>query len=260
MKMTVLEMALNIASALESDEFETITEGQEAPAIAQVLKETYYQMISNGIIPEHFQLFQLTSAGGTAKVFMEIPDDVARIEWLKYNKIEDGDDDNAFGEVRYLAPEAFMNVLLQRKSSDATTVSATDPTSSIVLDMIGNDAAPTYWTSFDDQYIVFDSYDAVVDTSGLVASKTMCWGSKWPTWTDEEDDFIPDMDDNLFPYLLAEAKSLCFLNMKQWANPKIEKQANRQRFAIQNDKFRTRASQKAGFESTGPNYGRCPRR
>ncbi len=259
MKMTLLEMVQNIASALETDAVDSWNQTPESEAIGRVIQEVYHQMISNGIIPEHFQLFQLTSAGVTAKVFMEVPDDVARVEWLKYNKIRDGETNNAFGVVRYLAPEAFMNILLQRQSSDASTVSATDPTSSIVLDMIGNDAPPTYWTSFDDQYICFDSYDEEVDASGLVEEKTMCWGPVWPTWS-FSDDFIPDIDDNFFPYLLAEAKSLCFLNMKQVANAKVEKQASRQRFALQNDKYRTRSSQEAGFNSSGPDCGRRPRR
>jgi hypothetical protein len=259
MKMTLLDMVSNILLATEGDRVSLWNDTDESQAIGHALQEVYFQMISNGMIPEHFQLFQLTSAGGTAKVFMEIPDSVARIEWLKYNKIESGDTDNAFGEVHYREPEAFMKLLLQRKSSDVTTVSVTDPTSSLVLDMIGNNSPPTYWTSFDDHYICFDSYDEVVDATGLIASKTLCWGPVWPTWT-FADGFIPDMDDNLFPFLLAETKSLIFVNQKQQANPKVEKQANRQRFALQNDKYRTRASQKEGFASTGPNYGRCSRK
>ena len=257
--MTLIEMVQNILSSLESDSVDSITDTVEAEQVAETLKEVYFQMISNTIIPEHFELIQLTSAGGTAKVFMELPDEVRRIEWLKYNKIASDGTDNEFGIVHYREPEDFMDLLLQRQSSDTHTVSATDPTSSIALDMIGDDSPPTYWTSFDDQYICFDSYDVAADASGLVGTKTLCWASVWPTWT-VDDLFTPDMDNHLFPYLLAETKSLCFVNMKQTLNGKVEKQAKQQRFALQNDKFRTKASSKAGFESSGPDYGRRPRR
>lgn len=258
MKMTLLEMVRNILLSVEGDSVTLWNDTNESTAIGHALQEVYFQMVSNTMIPEHFELIQLTDADASAIVFMEVPETVARVEWLKYNKIRSGDTDNAFGEVRYLAPKAFMSILLQRKSSDVTTVSVTDPTSSIVLDMIGNDAPPTYWTSFDDHYICFDSYDAAVDPVGLVEAKSLCWASINPVWT-FDDDFIPDMDDNLFPYLLAETKSLIFVNQKQQANPKVENQAKRQRYALQNDKFRTRASQKEGFAPTGPNYGRNAR-
>ena len=263
MKMTMLEMVQNIMSALDSDEIDSITDTVEGEQVAAVIRDTYWQLVTNKTIPEHQALFQLTNAGGTAKVFMLIPTTVRQIEWLKYNKIEDGGSDTVFADVQYLDPESFMNLLLRRKSSDTNTVSATDPNSSIALDQIINDAPPSYWTSFDDQYVVFDSYDAVVDASGLVASKTLCWGVVEPTFTianSTTNSFTPDLDDHLFPLLLAEAKSTCFVNIKQSANPKVDKQAREQRFSMQNDKYRTKASQEENFNASAPDYGRRPRR
>jgi hypothetical protein len=102
---------------------------------------------------------------------------------------------------------------------------------------------------------MFDSYDAVVDPTGLVASKTLCWGAIIPVWT-HNDVFTPDIDDNIFPLLLAEAKSLCFVNMKQQPNAKIERQARNQKVYLQNDKYRTRQAQEASTSPTGPDYGR----
>jgi hypothetical protein len=255
MKMTVLQMTQNILSALESDEIDSVSDTPEGEAVAEALKEVYYQMVSNQVIPEHKALCQLTSAGASL-VFMQIPATVHNLEWIKYNVIETGGTQNQYTTIPYKSPPEFMQMLMSRNSSDTNVVSATDPTSSIAIDMFQNDKPPEHWTSFDDEYICFDSYDAAVDASGLVASKTLCWATVEPETFETNDDFIPDMDDHLFPYLLAEAKSLCFMNMKQTANSKVDKQARQQRFAIQNDKFRTREAQEEGFNASGPDYGR----
>ena len=79
MKMTLLEMVQNILSSVESDEVDSIFDTAEALQVAEVIKETYYQLVSNQVIPEHKTIAQLTSAGATAKVFMKIPDTVHKV-------------------------------------------------------------------------------------------------------------------------------------------------------------------------------------
>ena len=241
-------------SDMDSDAITSITDTDESTQVASIIKDVYYQLVNNQDIPEHKKLVQLTNAGSTNKVFMLIPTTVRRIDSFKYNKIESGDTDASWQDVHYLPPEDFLNIITARATTDTHVVSATDPTSSIALDMIVNDHAPTYWTSFDDQYIVCDSYDAVVDTTGLLASKTLCWAAVEPTTWDASDSFVPDIDDNYFPLLLAEAKATCFVNLKQQANPKVEKQSRHQKVFLQNEKHRTKAGEKDAL--SGPNFGR----
>lgn len=259
MKMTMLELVQSIMSDMDSDSLDSITDTDEGEQVASVIRDVYWQMVTNQTIPEHNKLFQLTDAGGTAKVFMLIPTTVRRVETIKYNKIESGDTIAVYRDVTYKDPDSFMNLLLSRTDTDSNVVSATDPNSGIALDFVINDHSPTYWTSFDDEYIVFDSYDAVVDTTGLLSSKTLCWGPVEPTFTIANsltDAFTPDIDDHLFPLLLAEAKSTCFVNMKQAANPKIERQARNQKVFAQNDKHRTRKTEEGSTNTTGPSFGR----
>lgn len=259
MKMTMLEMVQNIMSALDSDEIDSITDTVEGEQVAAVIRDTYWQLVENRLIPEHKELFQLTDAGATAKVYMLVPTTVSKIDWIKYNVIESGGSNNNFVTIPYKEPEEFIEILVARTNSDSDVVSATDPNSSIALDMFENDKRPEFWTSFDDEYICFDSYDATVDASGLVGSKTLCHGVIIPTFTitnSVTDAFTPDLDDNLFPLLLAEAKSTCFTTIKQTANAKIEKQARDQKVFSQNDRQRTIAAQKKDTTPTRPNYGR----
>jgi hypothetical protein len=253
MKYSLLEMVQSIMSDMDSDDIDTISDTEEAMQVVNIIKDVYFQMVSNSTIPEHEGLGRLESADTDSLVFMKIPDSVKRIEWLRYNKIQTGQTDDQWGEVVYLSPKEFVHIIMTRPSSDTTTVTVTDPDSGVTLDMIRNDTAPTYWTSFDDEYVCFDSYDSVVDPIGLVSSKTLCWVTNIPYW-ETDDDFIPDIDDNLFPVLLTEAKSTAFSVLKGQAVGKIERQARNQKIYASNDKYRTAQAQKASTNT--PDYGR----
>jgi hypothetical protein len=112
-----------------------------------------------------------------------------------------------------------------------------DVNSSISL-AIFNDRMPTYYTSFDDLHVVLNAYDAAIDTT-LQESKTMAYGTVYPTFT-IADNFVPDLDDTMMPFLLAEAKSTCFSLFKSGSDPKIEQAARRLKSYVQNDMYRTK--------------------
>jgi hypothetical protein len=113
---------------------------------------------------------------------------------------------------------------------------------------IRNDRMPSYYTSFDDENIVMDSFDISVDVI-LQTSKTRAYGYIYPTFN-QTDDFIPDVDDTMLPYLLAESKSVCFSLFKSGSDPKIEQSARRLKSFVQNDMYKTKMANKR------PNYGR----
>jgi lantibiotic modifying enzyme len=107
---------------------------------------------------------------------------------------------------------------------------------------------PTYYTSFDDLHIVMDSYKS--DTDQILAeNKTQALGHKIPTFS-IIDSFTPDLDEVLFPYLIAESKSTCFSLFKSGVDQKIEQAARRQKSYMQSDMYRVKK------ENKRPYYGR----
>ena len=111
---------------------------------------------------------------------------------------------------------------------------------------------PQFWTTFDDEYIVFDSYDSATNAT-LPSSKTLCQVYEEPSFgTAELDTFIPDLPHKAFPYLLSEAKSVAFNSINQNPNQKEEQRSRRQRTYLARDK--RRQNKKAGL--LYPDYGR----
>lgn len=245
--MTVLDMTQKILSAMDSDEVNSINDTLEATQIAEVIESTYYNIISGKDWPHLFELFQLTASGDNTKpTHMSLPDTYLEIKWLKYNKRNSTDTKDKFEDVIYKDPEEFINLLNVRDETESNVTEVTDA-SGIVLKIL-NDIAPTYYTSFDNENIIFDSYDSGVNTT-LISSKTQCYGKKEPTFT-LSDSFVPDLPVAMFSYLLNESKATCFVEMKQTQNPKAEQHSITQRRRLSQDVWRLAGGIKY------PNYGR----
>ena len=249
-KMTLIEMTQAILNDMDSDTVDSIGDTVEATQVAQIVKDTYYNIISNLDIPEHYGLLQVTALGDSAKPnYMKLADNVSNIKWFKYNVETLTETDSDYQRVSYMSPEDFLTLVLPRRESDTNVILVQDA-SGVSLPII-NDKRPEYFTSFDDEYLVFDSYDSSVDNT-LQQSKSMCWGKKEPTWS-AVDSFTPDLDAEFFSYFLSECKAAAFVNLKQVANNKEESRARRQLTRWQNDRHRTTQESKTANQ---PNYGR----
>lgn len=246
-KLTLLDMVQDILSDMDSDEVNSIDDTSEATQVAQIIKTTYYEIISDGDWPHLGQLLQLTASGDSdLPTHMTLPDDVRYMKWIKYNKRKSTDTKDKYAKVEYKKPEEFIEMLNLRDSSASNITTVTD--SSGISLLILNDTAPSYYTSFDNDTIVFDSYDSAVDTT-LQSSKAQSYGYREPTFS-ITDSFIPDLPSKAFPYLLSESKSVCFNVLKQSANPKEEQRASRQKRRLSQERRRM------GGGITYPNYGR----
>lgn len=246
-KMTLLEIVQDILSDMDSDEVNSINDSVESLQVAQIVKSTYYNIIDGKDYPWLYELFQMNTSGTlTLPTHMRLPESVIDLEWIKYNTKKATETKNRFTKIIYKTPEEFLDILDQRISTDTKVDIITD-TTGIKLNVF-NERAPSYFTSFDDDYLVFDAYDSAVETN-LQNSKTQCYGKKSVAFT-LSDTFTPDLPVQMFTYLLNEAKSASFLTLKQMPNAKAEQISVSQK---------RKMSQEAWKISNGiryPNYGR----
>lgn len=247
MKLNLLEITQDILNSMDSDEVNTITETVESNQVAQIVKTTYYELISRRDWPHLKELFQLEASGDNTKpTHMAIPESVQETRDINYNKRKSTDTQDKYNSVQYMFPEEFLRLTNSRDSSASNVLTVVDYTG---VDLyVLTDKAPQFWTSFDDDNIVFDSHDIAVDTT-LQASKTQCFGIRQPLWTNS-DTFIPDLPVEAFPLLVAEAKSVAQFQVRQMLDQKSEQQAQRQRFRMSQKSWR------AHKQDRYPNYGR----
>jgi hypothetical protein len=226
-KMTLLELTQDILSSMDSDEVNSIDDTVESTQVAAIIRNTYRAILTNRDWPHTKRLVELEASGNSAlPTHMSLKDDVKRIDFVKYNvaKASDGAQ-RKFRDIRWLEVDDFLRRLNTLDNTKDNVVTVTDPASGIPLS-IRSDLAPTYYTSFDDEHIVFDSFDSSVDST-LQKSKTQVYGFVYPEWS-MEDEFIPDLPNSAFTLLLEESKSRAFVELKQIANQKAEQESQRQ--------------------------------
>lgn len=246
-KLTLLEIVQDILNDLDSDEVNSINDTIEAQQVAQIVKTTFNNIIDGRNWPHLKQLFQLDASGTSAKpVYMKLPDNIIDVEWVKYNTRTTTDTKDKYTQITYKTPEEFLDIVEKRDSAASNVDVITDDSGASVN--IFTDAAPVYFTSFDDEYLVFDAYDSGIDTT-LQNSKSQCFGKRVPTFT-ISDSFVPDLPTQMFSYLLNEAKSTAFLVLKQSPNAKAEQHSVTQRRRMSQEAWRI----KNGI--TYPHYGR----
>lgn len=246
-KKTLLDIVQDIMNDMESDNVNDIAESVESDQVASIVRQTYEDLVDELDLPHTMETFQMTASGTTLRpTHMSLPDSISRLEWIKYDCREEVADPIVYRTIPYMEPYDFVNMCMSRDSTDADVQSVTDPTGVTLL--IYQKAPPSYWTSFNDETIVFDSFDEDIDST-LQSSKTLCYGMKRPSWT-HTNAAIPDLPENLFALFRAEAKARAFAYLKGAPHPKAEQTARRFRVRSQRNRWR----QNGGLKT--PDYGR----
>lgn len=244
--MTLLKMVQKILSDMDSDNVNSISDTEESLQIAEIVENSYeYLTESYGLASEN-KLLQILGLGDTTKpTHMQFPEAVREICWIKYNK-ETTVGDAKFEEITYMDPTEFHKRSMMLVETDTNVISVTD-SSGLELFVL-NDRHPTHWTTFDEEYIVFNAYDVTVDST-LQQSKVQCLGSVEKTFS-LTDGFIPDIPSKDFPLLLEEAKAEAFALFKE-GNRRAEIKSRRQQ--IRKQKTNSKVKQEEGYYAFGRN-------
>lgn len=279
MKLTLLDMTQTILSSLNSDEVNSISDTTESMQVAEIIRQTYFNLISRVNFPEHDQLVQLdASTDDVAPVLMYVPAGIGKLSWIKYfntNIINDsvggGHDINVdiiptgndpqppvpgYQYVTILPVKQFLDMTdtFNPEMSDVESFVFTNDNNGkggTYTFYYKNNKQPQYCTIISDYYVIFDGYDNTQDST-LQSSKTEAWGEVIPVFT-MEDNFIPNLDDTTFPLLLNEAKSLAFFELKQMMHTKAEQEAKRGWSSVQKDKS---VINRPTYFDALPNFGR----
>jgi len=287
MKFSLLEMTQNILSRMSSDEVNSISDTTESLQVAQIIKNKFYDIVARGDLPEQTQFFQLDPSDDPTKpVLMFSPDRVSSIEWLKYfntNPKEGSTQEDQFGAfshdlntdivsnsmedtdtpmpgyeyVTMISIQQFMDMINRFNPTDDNVgsfqFSDADGLETYTF-YYKTDHQPRWCTMISNKFVIFDSFDSTQDDT-LQRSKTFGYGEVVPKFL-MEDTFVPNLDDQQFPLLIAEATALAFFELKQMPHQKAEQEIKRGWSYIQKKKS---IDNKPTYFEQLPSYGRVPR-
>lgn len=254
--MTLLEMVQDILSAMDSDEVNSISDTTEAQQVATAIKHAYFDIMSRSNSSESFDLFELNPSGNISwPTVMFLPPNVMDLLWVKYDKRQDGDVDPSWNKVQYLPQDVFFDQVMTYRNqgqNDVVHFQIPGPNSSSIDYYALNNKAPDWYTSFNDNMIVFDSYDSGIDAT-LMKDKTVAYGELGKPFQ-MTDAFVPELDSRNFSLLYNEAKASCFADLKQVTNDRAEQKVKKGWVTLQNQDNKIPA--RPSFYDTTPNYGR----
>lgn len=246
-KLTLLDMVKDILNDMDSDDVNSIDDTVEAGQVAQIIKTNYQAMMSNRNWPHTARLVRINSSVDSSKpTIMTFDEDIKELISVYYNKAKFGETRLRFEPVKYIDPDAMLRLMYGRNTDDTHTeqYDGGNGQTFIVL----NDQPPSYFTSFDDSTLIFDSYDSEVD-SILQSSKTQVRAYVTPQF-EVSDDFTPDLPEEAFSLLLEESKSKAMFKLKQTVDNKAEQESRRQ------NQWASRKAWRVNGGVKYPSYGR----
>jgi hypothetical protein len=253
-KDTLLTIVQDILSAMDSDEVNSINDTTESLQVARIVRNTFYDIVDRSDLPVDQSLFNLIPSGSALQpTVMFLPSNVSNLDWLKYDCQQVGETDPNYRDLIWVSPKSFFDMTDQLQSTDSTVghLNLTIGTNAVAY-FYKNDQAPRFYTAYDDNTILFDSYDSGVELT-LQSSKTQAAGRQNETFS-VTDSFIPPLNDAQFSLLRNEAKSLAFAELKQTVHAKAEGTSKRLWTALQRNKRQIKGKT-AEFDRL-PNYGR----
>lgn len=197
---TLLELVQSVMDNMNRAEISSIFDLEESHILAKMARDVYFLLINEADWSSIETIIELGSAAdNTRPNYMVLPQNLTEVHEIKYNVRTSTDTKDLIKTINRITPRQFLEITQLRDSSATNTTQVTDFGGAKY--QIYNDTAPKYWTSFDDAYVAFDSYDSVVDDC-LVASKSTAIVALEPAFI-IADDFVPDLPNKLFPYYKA---------------------------------------------------------
>ena len=248
MNKLLLKLVQDVASEMNVDEVNSIGDTETSEQIAKICESVFYDHSELRNWGFRDELIQLEASGDSDQpTRMRLPIKVRRINWIRYNKQLVTDTETKFRPVTYKTPEEFI-AIVQNRTVATDVIEVTDDIQSITY-KIYTDRSPTYWTSFDDEYIWFDSHDDTVDTT-LQTSKTLVAANVGIDFTisDTFDLPIPDKD---FAFYRNLVFTRAFEIIKQMPHASASSMARQLLLKAQ---IKRGQRQAGGF--TGVDYGR----
>lgn len=236
-KKTILQFVQEIGAAISSDEIDELDESVEATDIATIFRQTFKEIIDRKswkFLKDRVRV--LDARTSALKCNLSIPDDVTRIQCLKYK-----DTNGKPRELEWMEPCDFVTMLMERNPS-LDTVDTVTNSDGVDLYII-NDKAPRYYTSFDEVEVTFDAYEST-KSDGVQASDSVIIATVVPVvdWSDPTATLpVPERMETL---ILNEAIASANYRLRQTADPRSERIARRQNISLRENEPKTRDQDK----------------
>lgn len=227
---TLLQIVQSTLSSMDSDAVNHIGETQESEQIALLAKEVFIELATYQRIPQFEELSQLEGLSDSNQpTVMRIPKGSTDIVDVRYRHLLAGQEEPFFREVEFLHKSDFLDMQLRLPlrgvGEEEHGFNILD--SGIEVPYITT-RGPRYWTTFDNEHVVFDAIDIRCDAT-MHQDQSLVLAYVIPEFL-LEDTFVPPIPLKLISQYRNMIKELASFEQKQLSNQFRTRNAERQRY------------------------------
>jgi len=220
MARTLLYTVQRVLEKLNLDPVNSISDTVDSLLISREAETTFYDLMTRAEWKDKIDLLEATSVSDLEQpTTLLIDADIHNITSLRYDVTTSSDTKKV---IIWMEPEDFLDMCYTRNSSNNNVQEV--KYKDIPL-LVYTDKMPTYYTSFDNKYIVLDSYHSDTEDT-LIGTKTICYGKRVPVWYQSDEYEIP-VQDSLYPLYLSMLASACSIYMNSEVSQEDERRQAR---------------------------------
>lgn len=224
-RKNLLAITQSILASMDSDEVSSINDTTEARMVVDIIEQSWNDITTQIEFPELWDHFELSPPLDMAKpTLLRLPDDIVKVDYIRYNRAGPGEPNDLI-DILPLPREKFFDRQRQLVDKPNTYSYEYDSPRGTIVTWGYNNAWPQYYTTVNSRDVIFDNYDIAIGQT-VVANRTHCYGQFYPEFV-REDTWVPPISQRQFSLFFNEAKSQCFLELKQQENAKAEQRARR---------------------------------
>lgn len=235
MERTLLYTVQRVLEKLNLDPVNSISDTEDSLLVSREAESTFYDLMTRAEWQDKIDLLEVTSVSDLDNpTALTIDGDIHNITSFRYDVTTTTDTHKVIREMIWLDPEDFLDrcYTLNTSNDNVKEVTYKDIPLFVVTDSM-----PQYYTSFDNEMLILDSYDSSIEDT-LIGTKSICYGKKVPAWS-EADDFVIPIQDSLYPLFLAMLASACSIYMNSEASQEDERRQARGISRMRREQIRT---------------------
>lgn len=221
-RLTLLKVVQTYLDYVDGFQVDSIHDSEEAIQAANIAEHVFYRLIDkNRDTPSVSYVGSLDASLDPSKpCILTIPKEVNRIHdsVISYNTALDTG--VQWEDVKFIPNQDFLRLVSISTKPDNTEVMEVNGIPFVIL----NDRFPRYCTTFDDETLVFDSYNKEVDTT-LQESKTRVTGTQSVLFL-QEDDFVIPLPDRMHSGYCDVVVHECCEALRDLVKPTVARNAN----------------------------------